>query len=61
MAKMVCDPIKNTDGQTILEEILKWRAELDSSLIDSIIYETLDTVIDIIYENSECELNYENT
>lgn len=61
MAKLVTSPIKNTDGQAILDEIIRWRAELDSSLIDSVIYETLETVIDMIYDNSECELDYEHT
>ncbi len=61
MAKLVISPIKNTDGQAILDEIIRWRAELDSSLIDSVIYETLETVIDMIYDNSECELDYEHT
>jgi len=61
VAKLVTSPIKNTDGQTILDEIIQWRAELDNSLIDSVVYETLETVIDIIYDNSECELDYEHT
>lgn len=61
MAKLEYSPIINTDGQKVLNEIIKWRAELDNSVIDSIIYETLETVIDIIYDNSECELDYEHT
>lgn len=60
MAKLEYSPIVNTDGQKILNEIIEWKAELDGSIVDSIVYETLETVIDIIYDNSECELDYEN-
>ena len=60
MAKLEYSPIVNTDGQKILNEIIEWKAELDGSIDDSIVYETLETVIDIIYDNSECELDYEN-
>lgn len=60
MAKLEYSPIVNTNGQKILNEIIKWKAELDGSVIDSIVYETLETVIDIIYDNSEYELSYEN-
>lgn len=55
MANLEYEPIKCSDGQAILNEIIKWKAELDSDIIDSVIYETLETVIDIIYDNSECE------
>lgn len=60
MAKLEYNSVVNTDGQKILNEIIEWKAELDNSIVDSIVYETLETVIDIIYDNSECELNYEN-
>ncbi len=60
MAKLEYSPVINTDGQKILNEIIEWKAELDDSIVDSIVYETLETVIDIIYDNSECELSYEN-
>lgn len=61
VAKLEYNPVINTDGQKILNEIIEWKAELDNGIVDSIVYETLETVIDIIYDNSECELSYENT
>ena len=60
MAKLENNPIIKTDGQSILNEILSWQAELDNNIVDNIVYETLETVIDIIYYNSECELSYEH-
>lgn len=57
---MAKDLIINCDGQSILNEILQWRAELDNGITDSIVYETLETVIDIIYDNSECETEDEH-
>ena len=54
VAKLKLEAIQNTDGQFVINEIIKWQAELDDDLVDSIVYETLETVIDIIYENSEC-------
>jgi len=60
VAKMATSRIINCDGQSILNEILEWRAELDSTIADSIVYETLETIIDIIYDNSECETEDEH-
>jgi len=61
VAKLENNPIIRTDGQSILDEIISWQAELDNNIVDNIVYETLETVIDIIYYNSECELSYEHT
>lgn len=52
--------VVETDFQNVMDEIMKWKEELDGTLIDSIINETLETVIDIILDNSECETVYEN-
>lgn len=60
MAKLENNTIISTDGQSVLDEILSWQAELDGNIVDNIVYETLETVIDIIYYNSECELSYED-
>ena len=53
--------IIDSDFQSIIEEIIEWKNELDGDLIDSIVNETLETVLDIIFDNSECEPIYENT
>lgn len=59
MAKPTGETIINTNGQALLDELHQWISELDGSIVDSITEEILETVIDIIYDNSECEC-YEN-
>lgn len=61
MAQLSREKIASSDGQSILDEIIQWQESLDHSMIDSMINEVLETVIDIIYDNSECEAIYENT
>ena len=53
MAKLDLSCIKSFDAQQVIKELVQWQGELDSSVIDSIIYNTLDTVIDIIIDNCE--------
>lgn len=36
------------DADSIIAELQDWQKELEDNLVDGIVYETLDTVIDII-------------
>ena len=60
MAKSMDVNVTNTDGQKVLEELYRWIDELDGTMVDSITEEILETVIDIIYDNSECGISYEH-
>lgn len=40
------------DGNHVVDELLRWRDELDGGIVDTIIYETIDTVLDILIEAS---------
>lgn len=51
--KFEVDNIGLVDGDNICREISKWIDELDGSIFDSVIAETLSTVIDIIIDNME--------
>lgn len=40
----------------VLQDIMNWMKELGSDIVDSIIYETLDTVMDIVIDRSyDCD------
>lgn len=51
--KFEVDNIGLVDGDGVCAEINAWINELDGSIVDSIIAETLSTVIDIIIDNME--------
>lgn len=51
--KFEVDNIGLVNGDRVYAELQKWLAELDGGIIDSIIGETIDTVIDILIENME--------
>lgn len=53
MAKLDLSMIKQINAAPVIEEIQKWQDELSDRFEDEIIYDTLDTVIDIIVNNSE--------
>lgn len=45
--------IGKVDGDLVIADINKWQAELDGGIVDSIIYETLETVKDILVDYND--------
>ena len=41
-----------TDTKLVIKDIKEWQEELSKDCIDNIVYEVLDTVLDIIIDHS---------
>lgn len=53
MSKLDLSILNTINARPVVKELQEWQGELSNSLEDEIIYNTLDTVIDIIINNSE--------
>lgn len=48
MARFTVEHLEQIDAQALVEELQAWQDELSNDIEDEIIYNTLDTVIDIV-------------